>query len=147
MTISAEWKDFGYDRSIIILKNGIRAKVRYCIIAIIMILTTGHIKSSITFLLTVAFEYSLNCTPIRNGYDYDLIQNIEKFYGEKDYVNKHRESLEKFSKIRIVVWGILWQIIIIVLLVASLILLHKTQFELINILKDFIMDYCYGKSY
>lgn len=145
MTISAEWENFGYDRSVNILKNGSRVKVGYCIIMFFLILFSGHIKSGIALLFTAVFEYSLNCTPIRKGNDYDLIQNIEKFYGEKNYVNKHRDSLEKLNKMRIVVWGILWQIDIIMLSLIVLILLSRNQFEIIEVLKNFIMAYCYGK--
>ncbi len=145
MTTSAEWEKIGYDKCVSILKNGSRIKIGYCIIMFFLILLTGHIKSGIVLLFTVVFEYSLNCTPIRNGNDYDLIQNIEKFYGEKDYVNEHRGALEKFRKTRIGVWGVLWQIIIVVLSVIVLNLLYKNPFEVIDVLKCFIMDYCYGK--
>ena len=142
MTISAEWENFGYEKSVIVLRNGSRIKAGYCIIMFFLILLMGHIKSSIILLFTTVFEYSLNCTPIRNGNDYDLIQNIEKFYKEKDYVNEHRGALEKSNKIRIAIWGILWQIIIIVLSVVVFTLLYKTQFEIIGFLKNFIMIYC-----
>ncbi len=111
-----------------------------------LILRAVHSKCSMVFLLTIIFEYSINCTPIRNGNDYDLIQNIEKFYGEKDYVDKYRRVLEKFHKARIAVWGILWQIIIIVLSVVILYLLYEAPFDVIEVLEDFIMDYCYGKQ-
>lgn len=60
-------------------------------------------------------------------------------------MNKHRDSLEKLNKMRIVVWGILWQIDIIMLSLIVLILLFKNQFEIIEVLKNFIMIYCYGK--
>ena len=82
-TVSAEWKNFGYDKCVFILKNGSRVKIGYCIIMFFLILLTGHIKSGIVLLFTVVFEYSLNCTPIRNGNDYDLIQNIESFMRKK----------------------------------------------------------------
>lgn len=111
-----------------------------------LILSVGHSKCSLVLLFTIIFEYSLNCTPIRNGNDYDLIQNIEKFYGEKDYVDKHRMVLEKFHKARIAVWGILWQIIIIVLSVAVLELLYRIPFDAIDVLKNFIMNYSYRKQ-
>ena len=94
----------------------------------------------------MVFEYSLNCTPIRNGNDYDLIQNIEKFYEEKDDVSRHRESLEKFRKIRICVWGVLWQIIITALSIVMLDLLYKVPFDAIDVLKNFIMSYSYEKQ-
>lgn len=145
-TVSAEWKNFGYDKCVFILRNGSRVKIGYCIIMFFLILLTEHIKSSIVLLFTVAFEHSLNCIPIRNGNDYDLIQNIEKFYGEKDNVNKCRETLEKFRRIRICIWGVLWQIIIIVLSVAVLELLYRIPFDAIDVLKNFIMNYSYGKQ-
>lgn len=138
--------EFWQYRSVVILKNGSRAKMGYGIIMFFLVLIMGHIKSGIVLLFTMVFEYSLNCTPIQNGNDYDLIQNIEKFYKEKDYVNEHRDALEKFDKIRILVWGILWQIIIIVLSVVILNLLYETPSDVIEILKNFIMDYCYGKQ-
>lgn len=53
---------------------------------------------------------------------------------------------KKFHKVRIVVWGILWQIIIIILSVVILKLLYETPFDVIGVLKNFIMDYCYGKQ-
>lgn len=145
-TVSAEWKNFGYDKCASILKNGSRIKIGYCIIMFFLILLTGHIKGGIVSLFTVAFEYSLNCTPIRNGNDYDLIQNIEKFYEEKDDVSRHWESLERFRTIRIVIWGVFWQIIIIALSVVVLDLLYKVPFDAIDVLKNFIMDYSYGKQ-
>ena len=111
-----------------------------------LILLTGHIKGGIVLLFTVVCEYSLNCTPIRNGNDYDLIQNIEKFYEEKDDVSRHREALERFRTIRIVIWGVFWQIIIIALSVVVLDLLYKVPFDAIDVLKNFIMDYSYGKQ-
>lgn len=83
MTTSAEWERFGEDRCVNILKNGSWAKMGYCMFMFFLILSTGHIKGSKVLLFAVAFEYSLNCTPIRNGNDYDLIHNFEKFYGEK----------------------------------------------------------------
>ena len=61
-------------------------------------------------------------------------------------MDKHRKTLEKFHKARIVAWGILWQIIIIVLSVVILNLLYETPFDVIEALEDFIMDYCYGKQ-
>lgn len=145
-TVSAEWEKIGYDKCVSILKNGSRLKIGYCIIMFFLILLTGHIKSGIVLLFTVVFEYSLNCTPIRNGNDYDLIQNIEKFYEEKDDVSRHRESLEKFRKIRICVWGVLWQIIITALSIVMLDLLYKVPFDAIDVLKNFIMSYCYEKQ-
>ena len=146
MTTSAEWEKIGYDKCVSILKNGSRIKIGYCIIMFFLILLTGHIKGGIVLLFTVVFEYSLNCTPIRNGNDYDLIQNIEKFYEEKDDVSRHRESLERFRTIRIVIWGVFWQIIIIALSVVVLHLLYKVPFDAIDVLKNFIMDYSYGKQ-
>ena len=146
MTTSAEWEKIGYDKCVSILKNGSRIKIGYCIIMFFLILLTGHIKGGIVLLFTVVFEYSLNCTPIRNGNDYDLIQNIEKFYEEKDDVSRHRESLERFRTIRIVIWGVFWQIIIIALSVVVLELLYKVPFDAIDVLKNFIMDYSYGKQ-
>lgn len=145
-TVSAEWKNFGYDKCVFILRNGSRVKIGYCIIMFFLILLTEHIKSSIVLLFTVAFEHSLNCIPIRNGNDYDLIQNIEKFYGEKDNVNKCRETLEKFRRIRICIWGVSWQIIIIVLSIVVLDLLYRNSFNAIDVLKNFIMNYSYGKQ-
>ena len=144
MTTSAEWEKIGYDKCVSILKNGSRIKIGYCIIMFFLILLTGHIKGGIVLLFTVVFEYSLNCTPIRNGNDY--IQNIEKFYEEKDDVSRHRESLERFRTIRIVIWGVFWQIIIIALSVVVLDLLYKVPFDAIDVLKNFIMDYSYGKQ-
>ena len=67
-------------------------------------------------------------------------------WAEKDYVDKYRRVLEKFHKARIAVWGILWQIIIIVLSVVILYLLYEAPFDVIEVLEDFIMDYCYGNS-
>lgn len=146
MTTSTEWENFGYNKAVIILKSGSWIKTGYCLVMFFLILSVGHSKCSLVLLFTIIFEYSLNCTPIRNGNDYDLIQNIEKFYGEKDYVDKHRMVLEKFHKARIAVWGILWQIIIIVLSVVKLKLLYEAPFDVIEVLKGFIMDYCYGKQ-
>lgn len=145
MTTSAEWDNFGYNRVVNILKSGSWIKTGYCLAMSFLILSTGHSKCSLVLLFTIIFEYSLNCTPIRNGNDNDLIHNIEKFYGEKDYVDRHRKALEKFHKVRIAVWGILWQIIIIVLSVVILYLLYETPFDVIEVLENFIMDYCYGR--
>lgn len=43
-------------------------------------------------------------------------------------MSRHRESLEKFRKIRICVWGVLWQIIITALSIVMLDLLYKVPF-------------------
>lgn len=144
-TISSDWETFGDNKAVIILKNGSRTKIGYCIIMFLMMLPTGHIKSCMIFLFVVIFEYSLNCTPIKYGNDNYLIQNIEMFYREKDYVDKHKTSLDRHNKIRIIVWGIWWQIIIVILSVVILFFSYKMQFEIIDDLKNFILDYCYRK--
>ena len=41
------------------------------------------------------FEYFLNCTPIRNGNDYDLIQNIEKFLRGKGLCGQAQKGIGK----------------------------------------------------
>ena len=61
-------------------------------------------------------------------------------------MSRHRESLERFRTIRIVIWGVFWQIIIIALSVVVLDLLYKVPFDAIDVLKNFIMDYSYGKQ-
>lgn len=54
-----------------------------------------HSKCSKVLLFTIVFEYSLNYTPIRNGNDYDLIQNIEKLYWEKRLCGQTQKGIGK----------------------------------------------------
>lgn len=111
----------------------------------LMTIPAGHFKSSMIFIFTALFEYSLNCTPIISGNDYGLIYNPGKFESEKENVEKHKKSLDRHSRIRIILWGVAWQVIVIAISALILFFSYKSQSDIVDVVKNFIIVYC-GRS-